>query len=145
QTTASTIAQTPMKRSMNTFTVVVVSSIRPLSAAGSPFALKSACRIAPLEIAAPSVFTANPIHAAATIAWSPSQVRAASGNRINWTRENPTTNDDTITGTPGGARMAAPVVIAADTPQMEMPDASGAAHSRLKPKNRRATKYTSAQ
>jgi hypothetical protein len=34
-------------------------------------------------------------------------------------------------GTTGRARIAAPVVIAADTPQMEIPEASGAAHSRL--------------
>src|SRR5262249_61350291 len=37
------------------------------------------------------------------------------------------------------------VAIAADTPQIEMPDASGAAHSRLKPNHLRATKYTTAQ
>jgi hypothetical protein len=30
--------------------------------------------------------------------------------------------------------IALPVAMAADTPQMEIPDASGAAHSRLKPK-----------
>ena len=43
------------------------------------------------------------------------------------------------------ARIAAPVAIAADTPQIEMPDASGADHSRLKWNTRRAIKYTSAQ
>ena len=34
-------------------------------------------------------------------------------------------------GTMGRARMAPPVAMAADTPQIEMPEASGAAHSRL--------------
>jgi len=34
-------------------------------------------------------------------------------------------------GTIGRARNALPVAMAADTPQMEMPEASGAAHSRL--------------
>jgi hypothetical protein len=37
-------------------------------------------------------------------------------------------------GTIGRARIALPVAMAADTPQMEMPEAKGAAHSRLKPK-----------
>ena len=44
-------------------------------------------------------------------------------------------------GTMGRARIAAPVAIAADTPQMEIPEASGAAHSRVKPNQRRATFY----
>ena len=44
-----------------------------------------------------------------------------------------------MTGTMGRARMAEPVAMAADTPQMEMPEASGAAHSRLNLKYRRAT------
>jgi hypothetical protein len=35
--------------------------------------------------------------------------------------------------------MALPVTIAADTPQTEMPDASGAAHSRLNLNQTRAT------
>ena len=34
-------------------------------------------------------------------------------------------------GTTGRARIAPPVAMAAETPQMEMPEASGAAHSRL--------------
>ena len=41
-------------------------------------------------------------------------------------------------GTTGRARIALPVAIAADTPQIEMPDASGAAHSRLNPNHLRA-------
>jgi hypothetical protein len=36
--------------------------------------------------------------------------------------------------------MAPAVAIAAETPQIEMPEASGAAHSRLKPNHLRATK-----
>jgi len=53
---------------------------------------------------------------------------------------NRTTSELTITGTTGRARMAAPVAIAADTPQIETPEASGAAHSRGKWKNLRAMK-----
>ena len=45
----------------------------------------------------------------------------------------------------GATPMAAPVAIAADTPQIEIPEASGAAHSRLNPKYFRATRYTRAQ
>jgi hypothetical protein len=41
--------------------------------------------------------------------------------------------------TTGRARIAAPVAIAAETPQIEMPDASGAAHSRLNLNHVRAT------
>ena len=37
-------------------------------------------------------------------------------------------------GTTGLARMAAPVAMAAETPQIEIPDAKGAAHSLLNPK-----------
>ena len=43
-------------------------------------------------------------------------------------------------GTTGRARIALPVAIAADTPQMEIPEASGAAHSRLNLNHLRATK-----
>ena len=43
-----------------------------------------------------------------------------------------TTRDDTSTGTTGRARMAPPTATAAETPQIEMPEANGAAHSRLK-------------
>jgi len=48
-------------------------------------------------------------------------------------------------GTTGRARIAAPVVMAAETPQIEMPEASGAAHSRLNRNTDRARRYTSAQ
>ncbi len=43
-------------------------------------------------------------------------------------------------GTMGRALMAPAVAMAADTPQMEMPEASGAAHSRESLKYRRAMK-----
>ncbi len=52
-------------------------------------------------MAAPSVLTASPIQAAATIGWSASQVRANTGSRISSTTEKTTTSDDTITGTIG--------------------------------------------
>ena len=52
---------------------------------------------------------------------------------------NTTTSEETMIGTTGRERMAAPVAMAAETPQMEMSDASGAAHSRLNLKYRRAT------
>ena len=42
-------------------------------------------------------------------------------------------------GTMGRALMAPAVAMAADTPQMEMPEASGAAHSRLNLNQVRAT------
>ena len=48
-------------------------------------------------------------------------------------------------GNHGACTYGAAVAMAADTPQIEMPDASGAAHSRLKPNHLRATKYTTAQ
>ena len=48
-------------------------------------------------------------------------------------------------GTIGRAPMAAPVAMAADTPQTEMPEASGTAHSRVNLKYFRETQYTSAQ
>ena len=44
----------------------------------------------------------------------------------------------TSTGTAGRARIAPPVAIAAETPHTDMPEASGAAHSRLKPNHLRA-------
>ena len=56
-----------------------------------------------------------------------------------------TTSDDTSTGTCGRARIAPPVAMAAATPQIETPEASGADHSRLKPKPLRAMRYTTGQ
>src|ERR1700722_6942813 len=101
--------------------------------------------IAPLATAAPSVLTARPIQAAATIGSRQRNTWARIGNRIRSKTEKITTNDDTMIGTIGRARMAAPVVMAAETPQIEIPEASGAAHSRLNLKYLRAMKYTRAQ
>ena len=96
--------------------------------------------IAPLATAAPSVLTASPIQAAATIGSCQRNACAANGSTSSSTTEKTTTSDETMIGTTGRARIAAPVVIAADTPQMEIPEASGAAHSRLNLKYLRATK-----
>src|SRR5436190_3007195 len=105
-----------MNRSMKTLTVVVVVSIKSSVVPGRI----AAWVMAPLEMAAPSVLTARPIQAAATIGSCDSQARAAAGSTSSSMTENTTTSDDTITGTTGRARMAAPVVMAALTPQMEM-------------------------
>ena len=99
----------------------------------------------PAATAAPSVFTARPIQAPATSGSCDSKVCAMNGRMSTSTTAKMTTSDDTSTGTTGRARMAPPMAIAAETPQIEMPDASGAAHSRLKPNHLRATKYTTAQ
>src|SRR5262249_18175700 len=99
----------------------------------------------PPATAAPSVLTASPIQAPATSGSRHRNVFARNG-RLNTSPPAQTTpRQETSTGTIGRAGMAAPVAIAADTPQMEMPDASGAAHSRLKPNHLRAMKYTTAQ
>src|SRR5579862_336459 len=99
----------------------------------------------PAATAAPSVFTASPIQAPATIGSCDRNACATNGRISTSVTANTTTSDDTRTGTTGRERMAPPTAIAADTPQIEMPDASGAAHSREKPNHLRATKYTTAQ
>ena len=128
---------------MKTLTVVVVVSSQPASYwMPAPAACDriSASVIAPLATAAPSVLTARPIHAAATIGSCQRNVWAKIGKRISSNTEKITTSDDTMIGTIGRARIAAPVVIAADTPQIEIPEANGAAHSRLNLKYFRAMK-----
>src|SRR5207253_11511214 len=70
---------------------------------------------------------------------------AANGRISSSTTAKITTSEATMIGTMGQARIAPPVAIAADTPQNEIPDASGAAHSRLKLNHLRAKKYTTAQ
>src|ERR1035437_4185271 len=95
--------------------------------------------IAPLATAAPSVFTANPIHAAATIGSWDRNACAANGRISNSTTAKMTTSDDTMIATTGLARIALPVAIAAETPQIEIPDARGTAHSRLNLNHLRAT------
>ena len=94
--------------------------------------------IAPLATAAPSVLTARPIQAAATSGSFQRNSRAASGRITSSTTEKMTTSEETMIGTTGRARIAAPVVMAAETPQIEIPEASGAAHSRLNRKTVRA-------
>ena len=80
--------------------------------------------IPPLATAAPSVFIARPIQAPATIGSCHRKVCGSNGRISTSTTENTTTSDDTITGTAGrGADSSAPpVAMAADTPQIEMPE-----------------------
>jgi hypothetical protein len=95
--------------------------------------------IPPAATAAPSVLTASPIQAPATSGSCASRAAETNGSTSTSVTANTTTSEDTSTGTSGRARMAPPVAIAADTPQIEMPEASGAAHSREKPNHLRAT------
>src|SRR5438093_150329 len=82
---------------------------------------------------------ASPI-AALALPSKPGAARATKGRIKSSTHENTTTSDEIMMGTMGRALMAPAVAMAADTPQMEMPEASGAAHSRESPKYRRDTK-----
>src|SRR5438093_1338683 len=82
---------------------------------------------------------------AATSGWCARKACAAKGRTTSSTTAKSTTSDETMTATTGRARIAAAVAIAADTPQIETPEASGAAHSRVRRKMRRAIRYTSAQ
>ena len=93
----------------------------------------------PPATAAPSVLIASPIQAPATSGSCHRKVCARNGRIRTSTTANTTTSDDTRIGTAGRARIAPPVAIAAATPQIEMPDASGTDHSRLKPNHLRAT------
>src|SRR5262245_33687982 len=123
-----------MNTSINTLTVAVVICIQT----ASDGSLYKPLVISPLAIAAPSVLTASPIQAAATIG-SLGKIACANTGRISSsTTAKMTTREETMIGTTGRARMAAPVAMAADTPQMDIPEASGAAHSRLNPNQRRA-------
>src|SRR6266853_531944 len=83
--------------------------------------------IAPLATAAPSVFTASPIHAPATIGSCARKAFAANGRMSSSTTAKITTSEATMIGTMGRARIAPPVAIAADTPQIEIPEARGGA------------------
>ena len=94
----------------------------------------------PPATAAPSVLTARPIQAAATSGSCERNACARKGRIKSSTTAKITTSEETSTGMAGRARMAPPVAIAADTPQIEMPEASGAAHYRLKPNHLRETK-----
>ena len=94
----------------------------------------------PPATAAPSVLMARPIQAPATSGSCQRKFCATNGRISTSTTANTTTSEDTSTGMSGRARIAPPVASAADTPQIEIPEASGAAHSRLKPNHLRATK-----
>src|SRR5262249_16100426 len=101
--------------------------------------------IAPLATAAPSVFTASPIQAPATMGSFARNAFAAKGRMRSSTTAKTTTSEATMTGTTGRARIALPVATAADTPQVEMQQASGAAQSGVTPNHVRETSYTTAQ
>src|SRR5215831_8098579 len=81
----------------------------------------------PPATAAPSVLTARPIQAPATSGSCHRNVCARNGRIKTSTTAKMTTSEETSTGMIGRARIAAPVAIAADTPQIEMPDAGNAA------------------
>src|ERR1700743_2603705 len=96
--------------------------------------------IPPPATAAPSVLIASPIQAPATSGSCHRKVCARNGRISTSTTANTTTSDENNTGTAGGGRIAPPVAIDAATPQIEMPEASGTDHSRLKPNHLRAAK-----
>src|SRR5271166_501768 len=89
------------------------------------FAWISDCVIPPAATAAPSVLTASPIQAAATSGSCDMKACAITGRTSTSMTAKITTSDDTSTGTCGRARIAPPVAIAAATPQIEIPEASG--------------------
>ena len=76
----------------------------------------------PAATAAPSVLTASPIQAPATSGSCERKVCATKGRIRTSTTAKITTSEDTKTGTTGRARIAPPIAIAAETPQIEMPD-----------------------
>ena len=95
--------------------------------------------MAPEAMAPPSDFTARPIQPPATMGSLYRKWEAMKGRISISMQVNTTISEDTMMGTTGRARMELPVAMAADTPQMEMPEASGTAHSRLNLKYLRAT------
>ncbi len=140
---ASINAQIPIKTSIKTLTFVAVLSIQSFwknRLFSLAFANTRASAIAPLAVAAPSVLTASPIQAPATSGSFQRNCCAKNGRIKSSTTAKMTTSEDTIIGTTGRAFIAAPVAIAALTPQIEIPEARGAAHSRLNLKYLRATK-----
>src|SRR5882672_11630341 len=83
-------AQMPMKMSMKILTVAVVPSIQPfayLTPSAALLARISDSAIAPLATAAPSVFTASPIHAPATMGSCARKAFAANGRSEEHTSE----------------------------------------------------------
>ena len=132
-----------MNMSMKTLTVVVTITIQPGSYC-TPVRPATLVRIrasvmAPEVMAPPSDFTARPIQPPATMGSVCRKAEATKGRISISMQVNTTTREETMIGTTGRARMAPPVAMAADTPQMEMPEASGAAHSLLNLNHLRAT------
>src|SRR5262249_36798817 len=125
---------------MKVFTVAVVMKIQLASKSVPARAWIKDAVMVPLAKAAPSVLTARPTQAPATMGSWYKTAWARKGKNNSSITAKITTRDETITGTTGRARMAAPVAIAADTPQIEIPDASGAAHSRLNRNTVRASR-----
>ena len=100
---------------------------------------------APAAASAPSVFTVMPIAAPFTIGWSGKAAVYSPGRMISSNIAKITTSIDTVTGITGFALIAPPVAIAAETPQIEIPDASTAETSRCNLNERRASVYTIGQ
>src|SRR5437879_13085110 len=109
--------------------------------AAAALARRRASVMAPLATAAPSVLTASPIHAPATSGWCTRKASAAKGRTLSSTTANSTTSDETVMAPTGRARIAAAAAIDADPPQLDMPDASGAAHAGVRRKTGRARRY----
>src|SRR5919107_132900 len=112
--------QTPMKMSMKILTVDVAPSIQPgwyCTPCAAADESSSDSVIAPLATAAPSVLTARPIHAPATIGSFTRKRLAVHGSNKSSITAKITTSDETMMGTIGRARIAAAVAIAAETPQ----------------------------
>src|ERR1700680_4103817 len=99
----------------------------------------SAWVMPPAAMAAQRGLTAGPDQLAAKTGACERNAVAIHGRMRTSTTAKITTSEETSTGTAGRARMAPPVAIEAATPQIEMPEASGADHSRLKPNHWRAT------
>lgn len=131
-----------MNTSMKILTVVVTMMIQPgsqLIPASAALARISDSAMAPEAMAPPSDLTARPIQPPGDHGFSSQEVLRDEGEDQHFDageyhdeRGNHDRNDG-----PGADGRA--VAMAAETPQMEMPDASGAAHSRLNLKYRRAT------
>ena len=130
-----------MKMSMKILTVVVTMVIQPdsqMMPASMALARIRASVMAPLAMAPPSDLTARPIQPPATMGSLCRKKAATKGSTSISMQVKTTISEETMIGTTGRARMALPVAMAADTPQMEMPEAMGTAHSRLNLKYLRA-------
>ena len=101
--------------------------------------------MAPEAMAPPSLLTASPIQAPATSGSSAKKVLATHGRTRSSTATNTIITEERIVGTIALARIALPVAMAAATPQMEMPEAIGAAHSGVNLNTLRDRMYTTGQ